>query len=95
MFMNDIKRLAEYILEQAKKGEAIHTVEQGIRDKLLTLGEQALGQFIVLHGDPAPITKYTIFLSATGLENCCLNGSGQSIPTFPNRYYLSELITHE
>ena len=49
LLMNETKKLADYILEQAKQGAAIHTVEQGIWDKLLTMGEQALGQFIALH----------------------------------------------
>jgi hypothetical protein len=42
--------LAEYILVQAKQGVAIYTVEQGSRDKLLKMGEQAPGQFIALQG---------------------------------------------
>lgn len=35
LLMNETKKLAYYILEQAKQGVAIHTVEQGIWDKLL------------------------------------------------------------
>ena len=49
--MNETKKLADNILEQAKQGVAIHTVEQGIWDKLLTMDEQAPGQFIALQGD--------------------------------------------
>lgn len=49
--MNETKKLSDYILEQAKQGEAINTLEQGIWDKLLTMGEQALGQFVALQGD--------------------------------------------
>ncbi len=37
--MNETKKLADYMLEQSKEGTAIHTVEQGIWDKLLTMGE--------------------------------------------------------
>jgi len=51
LLMTETKKLSDYILEQAKQGTAIHTVEQGIWDKLLTMGEQALGQFIALQGD--------------------------------------------
>ena len=32
LLMNETKKLADYILEQAKQGVAIHTVEQGIWD---------------------------------------------------------------
>ena len=46
LLMNETKKLADYILEQAKQGVAIHTVEQGIWDKLLTMDEQAPGQFM-------------------------------------------------
>ena len=49
--MDESKKLADYILDQAKQGTAIHTVEQGIWDKLLKMGEQALGQFLALQGD--------------------------------------------
>jgi len=51
LLMNETKKLADNILEQAKQGVAIHTVEQGIWDKLLTMDEQAPGQFIALQGD--------------------------------------------
>ena len=51
LLMNETKKLADYILEQAKQGAAIHKVEQGIWDKLLTMGEQALGQFIAMQGN--------------------------------------------
>jgi len=51
ILMDESKKLADYILEQAQQGTAIHTVEQGIWDKLLKMGEQALGQFLALQGD--------------------------------------------
>lgn len=51
LLFNETKKLSDYIIEQAKQGTAIHTVEQGIWDKLLTMGEQALGQFIAMQGD--------------------------------------------
>ncbi len=51
LLINETNKLSDYILKQAKQGTAIHTVEQGIWDKLLTMGEQALGQFIALQGD--------------------------------------------
>ncbi len=51
MLMDEAEQLLDYIFEQAKQGAAIHTVEQDIFSKLLSMGHQALGQFIALQGD--------------------------------------------
>ena len=51
MLMNEAEKLIDFIFEQAKQGKATHKVEQDIFSKLLTMGHQALGQFIVLQGD--------------------------------------------
>ncbi len=51
ILFEQIEKLADYIHQQAKEGTAIHTVEQGIWDKLLMIGNQALGQFIASQGD--------------------------------------------
>jgi len=51
MLMDEAEKLINFIFEQAKQGKATHKVEQDIFSKLLTMGHQALGQFIVLQGD--------------------------------------------
>ncbi len=51
MLMDKAEKLVDYIFELAKQGAAIHTVEQNIFSKLLSMGHQALGQFIALQGD--------------------------------------------
>ena len=51
VLMDEAQSLIDYIFEQAKSGKAIHEVEQDIFSKLLTMGHQALGQFIVLQGN--------------------------------------------
>jgi len=51
LLMDEAEDLIDYILEQARHGTAIHKVEQNIFSKLLSMGHQALGQFIVLQGD--------------------------------------------
>ncbi len=51
MLMDEAEKLINFIFEQAKQGTATHKVEQDIFSKLLTMGHQALGQFIVLQGD--------------------------------------------
>ena len=51
VLMDEAQSLIDYIFEQAKSGKAIHVVEQDIFSKLLTMGHQALGQFIVLQGN--------------------------------------------
>ncbi len=51
MLMDEAELLLDYIFEQAKQGTAVHKVKQDIFSKLLSMGHQALGQFIVLQGD--------------------------------------------
>ena len=51
MLMDEAEKLIDFIFEQAKQGKATHKVEQDIFSKLLTMGHQALGQFIALQGD--------------------------------------------
>ncbi len=51
MLLGEAEKLVDYIFEQAKQGKATHQVEQGIFDRLLTMGHLALGQFIALQGD--------------------------------------------
>ncbi|MCZ6672764.1 MAG: hypothetical protein O7C75_07480, partial [Verrucomicrobia bacterium] len=41
-----LEQLADYIHQEAQEGTAIDKVEQGIWDKLLMIGNPALGQFI-------------------------------------------------
>ncbi len=51
ILFDQIEQLADYLHQEAKEGTAIHKVEQGIWDKLLMIGNQALGQFIASQGD--------------------------------------------
>ncbi len=51
MLMDEAEQLVDYIFEQAKQGAAVHKVEQDIFTKILSMGHQALGHFIVLQGD--------------------------------------------
>jgi hypothetical protein len=51
IIFNEIENLIEFIHKEAKDGTAIHEVEQGIWDKLLKIGNQALGLFIISQGD--------------------------------------------
>ena len=51
MLFDEIEELTQYLHRQSQGGTAIHEVEQGIWDKLLIIGKQALGQFIASQGD--------------------------------------------
>jgi len=51
VLLEETEKLTDYLHQSAKNGTAIHEVEQGIWDKLLIIGKQALGQFIASQGD--------------------------------------------
>lgn len=47
----ELDKLKSYVQQSVQTGEAIHTVEQGIWERMLKLGHRALGLYLSLQGD--------------------------------------------